>query len=97
MKEGKIGIGGPEKKLGGIGRNADLAQAVDLGGLAQGPPKPDYLDDISARRSSARIFSGGSGSVARLKANLGLDLEPLGRPRLSGGSAGPKSPCGILP
>ena len=71
MKERKIGNGGPEKGLGGIGRIAELAQAVDLGGLAQGPPKPDHFEDITARRSSALSFSCRSGRVSRLKATLG--------------------------
>ena len=74
---------------------SNLAQAVNLGGLAQGPPKPDYFDDIPARRSSALIFSCRSGRVSRLKATLGRVLEPFGLPRRLGGSAGPRSPSGI--
>ena len=86
-----------KRALGVLGGIADLAQAVDLGGLAQGPPKPDYFDDIPARRSLALTFSSLSGRVVVFKATLGRDLEPLGLPRLIGGSAGPRSPSGIRP
>ena len=36
----KSEFGGPEKGLGGEGVSLTWGQAVDLGGLAQGPPKP---------------------------------------------------------
>ena len=42
---------------------ADLAQAVDLGGLAQGPPKPVYFDDILASLSSTALASFSSARI----------------------------------
>ena len=65
------------------------------GGIGAGAPNLNYFDDISANLSSAFNFSLRSGSVSRLNATLGRDLDPLGRPRLLGGSAGPRSPDGI--
>ena len=70
-------------------------QAVDLGGLAQGPPDLNYLDAIFASLFSARSFSCLSGSVAISKATIGQDFDPLGRPLRLGRSAGPKSPSGM--
>ena len=75
--------------------NANLGQAVNLGGLAQGPPNLIYLDAILASLSSALIFSRRSGSVAISNATLGLNLDPFGRPRRLGGSAGPRLPSGM--
>ena len=72
-----------------------LGAGSQPGGIGAGAPEPDYFDDIRARRCSALIFLARSGSVSTLKATLGQVLDPLGRPRRLGGSAGPKSPSGI--
>ena len=96
MKERKIVNGGPEKGLGVLGFRR-LSQAVDLGGIGAGAPKPDKRDDIFDSRSSALNFSCLSGRVSTAKATRGLDLDPLGRPLFLGGSAGPRSPWGMRP
>ena len=81
------------KRAFGVGL---LGAGGQPGGIGAGAPNLIYFDDISANLSSALIFSLRSGSMSRLNATLGRELEPLGQPRLLGGSAGPRSPDGIL-
>ena len=66
-------------------------QAVDLGGLAEGPPNLYFLAMLESR---SLAFSCLSGRVPEAKATGGFDFDPFGRPRRLGGSAGPKSPSG---
>ena len=70
MKEREIVNGGPEKGLGGGIGDANLAQAVDLGGLAHGPPKPAYFDDIFASHSLTILAS-----LSSTRIWIGTDLR----------------------